>query len=477
MIDVVAYIKERIPEYQTMPDDQIENHVVDAVISTPYPRATPEQIHEIVRDDYYPGLFQMIERSRTPEFLLEENKVGFNDWILRKFDSEIEQFYEDPFLRERIENLGRNTLLQYCRSILDFRLSKNRSFMEIISNQEYSDYFRRIIVFLLTGNPFYIFHSHKSFNQMGREIAPKILSMTAEYTLRDRLFQSIATGMMGMDIKERRSSTAPISLNSSLDLVGSTITQLTERLAKDISSSEKIGIDCFEEYEREVIYGENLQIVWFTDDYIETIFEMKFIEEQMTVNKTLSFTLVPRFDSYANDASYCDVIDMLELEELSALKQYYQQGRFGVCRDGMDISTVDFLRMSAELYKIMRPADICVLSGARAYEMGQGLNKVAYYTGIAVCKSYTESITGFSRDSGKLIFLRQDAGEHSFESFRDRAWRTMEDNDNIIHVAGVTAKEYNWKKRNKTNTNPNPLKTVYGKREQYRVGRDAYDID
>ena len=87
MIDVVAYIKEQIPEYQTMPDDQIENHVVDAVISTPYPRATPEQIHEIVRDDYYPGLFQMIERSRTPEFLLEENKVGFNDWILRKFDS------------------------------------------------------------------------------------------------------------------------------------------------------------------------------------------------------------------------------------------------------------------------------------------------------------------------------------------------------------------------------------------------------
>ena len=74
------------------------------------------------------------------------------------------------------------------------------------------------------------------------------------------------------------------------------------------------------------------------------------------------------------------------------------------------------------------------------------------YTGIAVCKSYTESITGFCRNSGKLVFLRQDVGEHSFEGFKDRAWRKIQDDDKIISVAKITAKEYYMEKYNDKKT-------------------------
>lgn len=447
MSDIFVYLKKTFPKLKDLHNRGIENYVIEIVMGTPYDRASLEQIYDIVQSDYYPGLFQISERKEAPAFLLEENKEPFEKWLLQKFSSEIAQLCQSELLASKINNVGIETLTQYCMDILKFKNEKGKLFVDLIVNQEYSDMFRRIIMFLIVGTPFYVYNNHLPFNTSGKKIAPLILNKTERYCLRERLFQSIASGMIGMDIKERNISTAPISLKSNLTLEGKSVIEITEGLDKYIHSINKIGIDCFEQYYNEVICGENLNIAWFTDDYIESIFEMKFIEEQLNFNNTLSFTLIPRYDSYSNDASYKDIFGMLELDELQKLREYYKTKKFNICRNGMDISTVDFYRMSAELYNIIREADICVISGARAFEMTQGLKKVVYYTGIAVCKSYTESITGFSRNSGKLVFLRQGVGERSFKGFRARAWRKIKDDNEIINVAELTAKEYYMEKK------------------------------
>lgn len=447
MSDIFVYLKKTFPKLKDLHNRGIENYVIEIVMGTPYDRASLEQIYDIVQSDYYPGLFQISERKEAPAFLLEENKEPFEKWLLQKFSSEIAQLCQSELLASKINNVGIETLTQYCMDVLKFKNEKGKLFVDLIVNQEYSDMFRRIIMFLIVGTPFYVYNNHLPFNTSGKKIAPLILNKTERYCLRERLFQSIASGMIGMDIKERNISTAPISLKSNLTLEGKSVIEITEGLDKYIHSINKIGIDCFEQYYNEVICGENLNIAWFTDDYIESIFEMKFIEEQLNFNNTLSFTLIPRYDSYSNDASYKDIFGMLELDELQKLREYYKTKKFNICRNGMDISTVDFYRMSAELYNIIREADICVISGARAFEMTQGLKKVVYYTGIAVCKSYTESITGFSRNSGKLVFLRQGVGERSFKGFRARAWRKIKDDNEIINVAKLTAKEYYMEKK------------------------------
>lgn len=448
MSGVLIYLKEFFPQFKDLPNGEVENYVIETVMGTPYDRASLEQIYSIVPSDYYPGLFQMSERKDEPAFLLEENKVPFKKWLSQKFSKEVVQLCQNKLLNEKIKNIGDERLVSYCIEILEFKNKYNNYFVDLIINQEYSDMFRRIIMFLIMGSPFYIYNNQLSFNTLGKKIAPLILKRTEDYCLKDRLFQSIASGMIGMDIKERNISTAPISLKSNLELDGQSVVKITEELDKYIHSIDKIGIDCFEQYYDEVICGEYLNIAWFTDDYIESIFELKFIEEQLYINETLSFTLIPRYDSYSNDASYNDIKEMLELDELQKLKKYFKNGRFKICRNGMDLSTIDFYRMSSELYSIVKEADICVISGARAFEMTQGLKKVVYYTGIAVCKAYTESITGFSRNSGKLVFLRQGAGERSFKGFRDRAWRKIKDGNEIINVAKITAKEYYEEKKN-----------------------------
>lgn len=446
MSNVLIYIKKNLPQFKGWNDREIEENVIEIILGTPYDKASLEQIYEVVPLNYFPGLFQLGERKNAPAFLLEENKVLYENWLSLKLSSEIRQIYQKESLANKIDSIGFDTLLQYCKDILKFRNRNNELFEDFIINQEFSDIFRRIVMFLITSTPFHIYNNHLPFNVLGKKIATSILRETKDYSLRERLLQSIASGLIGMDIKERNISTAPISLRSSLMLDGQNDIEIIKNLDKYIHSNDKIGIDCFDYYYDEVISGKNLNIVWFTDDFIESIFEMKFIEEQLNINDTLSFTIVPRYDSYSNDASYNDIFMMLEIKELQKLREFHKLGKFNVCKNGMDISTIDFYRMSSELYNIVKEADICVISGARAFEMTQGIKKIVYYTGIAVCKSYTESITGFSRNSGKLVFLRQDIGEQSFKGFRDRAWRKIQDDDEVINVANVTAKEYYMEK-------------------------------
>lgn len=435
-----------------MTENETQAFIIQEILKSPYPRADRQKVRRLMGKNYIPGLFWLRDRKERPAYLFEESQISLHRWLYQKLETETDQLAKSPALANAIKNTGKRTILTYALDILRFYDSDHIMFLDKIINQEYSDIFRRILMLILTGNSLSIFHNHKEFNELGRQTAPVILENTRRYPLRDRLFQSVASGIIGMNIKEEKISTAPISLKNNFCLTHTAIPQLCDQIEACIRNPRKIAIDCYNEYSSEVINGKNVSVAWMTDDYIQTIFELKFIEEQMTYNLSLSFTLIPRYDSYSNDASYEDVMDMLRLPVLHQLCQYYHSGRFRVCRDGMDISTFDGYRMSEEVYHILNDADIVVISGARAYEMSQGMDKIVYYTGIVVCKSYTESITGFSKDLGQLIFLRQGKKEHSFENFAERAKRKMHTDNGLIPVAGKTAKEYYEEKYKKQGT-------------------------
>ena len=450
MVEIHNYLRNLIPNYSILNDSEIEHEIVEYLLSTPYDVASEEQINEFVSKNYCPGLFYITERKEKPAFLLEENQYSYEEWIFKRFASDLEQIQNNSSLSSLIANIGGTEIIvAYCLQILTFKTHEGLTLEQYIINQEYSDFFRRIIVFLITGNPFYIVNNNFEFNELGKKLVTTILKSTVNYSLEDRLFQSIASGMLGMDIKEKNIHTAPINLDSNLTLKEDHLDDTIKQLEAYIHSPHKIGINCFPEFYQEVIQGNHLSISWFTDDYIETMFELKLIEELLIINGSLKFTIIPRYDSYSNDASYHDILDMLQLHEFARLHTFYEKGRLIICRNGMDISSVDFRRMSSELYAILKETDICVISGARAFEMTQGLKCKTYYTGIAVCKSYTETITGFSKKNGTLIFLKQDPGDRSFFGFKERHTRFFVDGTDSIHVSTFTAKEYYLKRLNK----------------------------
>lgn len=438
----IRYLRTLFQGTDNMTDVEMQKFIVDEIVKTPYQCIEEHKVHKLMGADYIPGLFWVRDRRERPDFLLRESETALDQWLLRKLAGELEQLSKSKRLSETIQKTGKETILSHAVNILMFVDGNNVPFLDRIINQEYSDIFRRMLMLILTGDSLSIYNNHEQFNELGKRTVPLILEKTRRYGLRDRLYQSIAGGLIGMDRKEENISTAPVSLESTFSLHQEKVTELSDQLERYIGNPDKIGIDCFDWYDSEVIRGKNKKVVWITDDYIQTVFELKFIEEQMQLNESLLFTLIPRYDSYSNDASYKDVMEMLDFNILSTLRMYYRQKRFRVCRDGMDISTFDGYRLSEEAYAAITEADVVVLSGARAYEMSQGMNKIVYYTGIAVCKAYTESITGFSKDSGKLIFLRQGKGERSFAEFEKRATRNMQTENGLIPVAGKTAREY-----------------------------------
>ena len=436
----IEYLKLKIC-FQSSDQNAIEREAIRSIIATPFSCVDKPAVASLVGDNYVPGLFYMHERAQSPSFLFDENKVSYEQWLYNKLKSELEQLLPSPELAPIIHCLGMEQIIEFAMSILEFDTDNNLPFGLTIINQEYSDIFRRVLVYILVGNPFYIYCNHLDFNRLGKEIATLLIQQQNGLSLRESLYTSIASGLIGIDIKDSRINTNPISLKSTVRLSGNiNISEMQSKLAW-LSRKDNVGIDDFDLYENEVIKGSGLTISWVTDDYIATMFELKFIQNQMLANRTLSFNIIPRYDSYSNDASYMDVIDMLELPIFGVLKKERISGRLKVIRNGMDISTIDASRLSLEAFQAINDCNILVVSGARAFEMVQGINKITYYTGLAVCKSYSESITGFAKESGKLIFMRQSPGTKCFYGFKARAWRKMVDGNSTIAVAAQTARE------------------------------------
>ena len=106
-------------------------------------------------------------------------------------------------------------------------------------------------------------------------------------------------------------------------------------------------------------------------------------------------------------------------------------------------------RLSAEAAEEIQKSDVCVFVGARTYEMAQGLNRPAYFM-FAVCKAYSESVTGFPKESGALIFLKQNAGDVSFAGFEARAVKRETYLGYTFPVAEFTARQYDERLRKNT---------------------------
>ena len=69
---------------------------------------------------------------------------------------------------------------------------------------------------------------------------------------------------------------------------------------------------------------EHFELVWMTDDIIESYIDCLVLEGMLSSYKNISITLVPKNGRYGNDTNYEDACRMLTPK----LKEYQQEGRF-----------------------------------------------------------------------------------------------------------------------------------------------------
>lgn len=428
--------------------DHLEAEVIREIQRTPYPLMTQQQAEALLCADYAPGTFWISERMGQPDFLFDEPQQSFLDWFHSAISGELKQLKRIEHFRLRLEEYGEEALIEDAWCILSFQNEQGRTFAEQIPNQEYSDTFRRIILFLLYEDPNYEINTYTEFNRLGKRLIPAVLEW-GQYSLRERMIQSISSGLIGMDIKDELAATSPLSRSKIIPLGGAeTDAEKQERvfLALDTAVRRSVfDVDSWDAFEKKVVHSHKAcSLCWFTDDYIPTMFEMKFMEELLCANHRVDISIIPRIQSYSNDASWCDVEELLSLPVFSKLAEFQHSGRFRVCRSGMSGGTFHGRKLSQECADIVLSCDYVVIAGARSYEMGQGIKKPVFFTGIAVCRSYSETVTGICKDDGGIVFLEQFPATKSFAGFRDRAFKRKycPIHDRWFPVASRTAIDY-----------------------------------
>jgi len=418
--EVCEYLQNR---FHIMTYSVTEEGVSRIILAKPEDVAEQIELVDLLGKDYIPGTFYLSEREDCPRFLFDEEIKNFKEWLYYKMKAEVDYLKTISDLQEEIIRIGEEKLILYAMQILFFKTDNGLRICDVVTNQEYSDLFCKILLFLINGNSRETYNVFEQFNSLGLRLSLAVLKLTENYSLEQRLYQSIYSGLIGLDIKDYFGSTSKLGNGASINLKYSNSiidTQIVKELEQKMAINMRLND--WSIYFREVIRSDEKRIIcWFADDYIPTVFEMKFIEEQLLANDNLSFILVPRAGYYSNDICYTDVFPILNSDIFARLKDFYQKGRFIVSEFGMDLGAFNGNRIRSGLLRQINISKTIVISGARSFEMAQGLNKDVYFSGIAVCRKYTEAVTGIDMNTGEGVFLHAAPCAHLFSGFRYRS--------------------------------------------------------
>lgn len=447
-------IKAIKPKFSKLLSAQLQTEVLNLILACPYEKINEEQMGKLFDNPSIEGLFYLSSRETSPAFLLNEQPNGYRRWKEERFKSEINQLKNEEAVQNKINLYGEELLLQDCVNVLDFRYKNGLCLDQLISNQIYSDIFRRIVIFLLTGDAFKVFHAHKNFNDCGKNYALYALNKVQNFSVEELIYYSVVCGVVGTNVKESIVSTSPCSLASTYALkmpyLEENARKIHAQIIKKMGENPFMQIDDRSLFVNEVLYSKNKTLTFVTDDYIEGVIELYLAQKLLEINSSLKINFVTRYNQYSNDLSFSDVQDLLNESIFAPLKTNREKGRFYLEAQSFDVSTFAKDRISNNVFNLFNQSDFLYIIGARAFEMAQGINKTVYYSGISVCKGYSESVTGFSKNSGALIFMRASAGERLFKNFKARANKSEVINGECLSLAEVTAKEiYERRKGNK----------------------------
>lgn len=375
---------------------------------------------------YTPGTFKLIERCNSPQFLPEnERKLDLNSWIKDVVQADLNNIlnYLKPSDLKPIFPV--NDLPEIASNLLQYKGGDGKSLIDSIWNQEYSDIFRNLELFLLTGIPNYQLNTYQGVNDFAKKLTPSLLfklQSVCNFDLLDWCKLSVASGLIGLNEKSVIDATSafykqaeiPILLDKSVD---HNVSFLCENLLSVIKSKHRI--DNFHEFLHHCSISSPQTIAVFADDYIETIFLLKFYEILLMNQKQLVAILIPKSKRAGNDATFYDIQDILQLDIFNNLNQLINEKRFIIRKDGPQLGGLNLEKLDDDILKILCKVDFLDIRGCRAFEMAQGIKKVTYYS-FNIIREISESITGIDGESRQMVFLKQLPGQYCFRGFRER---------------------------------------------------------
>jgi hypothetical protein len=271
----------------------------------------------LYNNEYQPGTFTIGEISENCRFL--EKPISFEQWITEAINDEIDlikKFYPHLYDPITYQNLVQRILL-----ILNNQNEMCCPLKNTIFYQEYPDILRRLMLFLTINNPDHELDIYPNLKQDRKIFISNVIDFLEQqdYGLSDWLHFSIAAGMLGINEKSVHAATSVINtdmairLPSGKNFSNDDVTRVSKEIV-DIARS-KCRIDAtrhfFQTLERDQLL--DISMISLPDDYLETIFLLKYYEKLLKKYSKLKIICIPKSKICGNDATYKDIQDLTEI--------------------------------------------------------------------------------------------------------------------------------------------------------------------
>jgi len=421
-------------------------NIANLTIKPPFKTVKSKNVYDLFGENFIPGTFHPSERKLSPSFLFDEIDYSYEMWIRNLTRSHLKAIQE----YKKIELLKDNVLLRNIQdSILKILDVIPDGFdvplCQYITNQQITDLTFRILKTILWGNPYASCHTFKEFNEKGKQISLKILNRIRSDNPITAIKTALVCGSLGVNIKAKYHAAGPspvisnevISLENQYSKIN--IEQIINKIAQRIAKNNLI--EFYNDFSENVLNTRTpILLSFFTDDYIETIFDLWAMQCLIASNPNVTIKVVPKWGHHANDASFEDLYLILNEPVFNILKRNLDN-RFFIQKLGPVGSGINPFELSEPVFNILLHSDIIIFKGARSFEMLQGIKKNVYFA-FNVLRSYTESLTGINAEEGQAVFINQE-GIPSYDDFRYRGTRKIKlKSGRFIGLAKMTSIEY-----------------------------------
>ncbi len=426
-----------------------QHKLTDRILFREPSPAAPDDISRYFGPPRFPGTTSIGYRQTHPDIFqdtLDSKLELYDEWLERSVTRTSCAFIEAEAgdRNSSAENTSVEQMIEQVAEILTFKTASGISLADAIPQQVYEDTFVRILSYIRhPAGSGHEPHMYFNFNALCHRIGLALLNVLETDDAASHIDDDIArlihvsvlSGHVGINLKSSASA-ASLLLNrdllplpeqwietpatvahiSSLDLCSAA------RHVLEITSQPEgqFGLESLNDYYNEVV-DTNVPtlLVFFCDDYLESLIDMKRFEVLLKRNPNLQVLFIPRAGRYGNDLAHADLKTIIQEPVFKDLQKLQHTRRFQVSAHGPRAGCIDPRDVSATLIHEMDRLGQgrCVIfetKGCRNFEMLCGRLTIPWYASFNCNRALSIRTVGVD---GPPVFLRIPPGLKAYDGF------------------------------------------------------------
>lgn len=400
----------------------------------------------LIAQNFSPESFTVYEKmngKRTIYF----RETSFEEWCEGLVWDQISKLTDILEKDELKEKTIENVLL-----LLEYRI-KGEELSKKIYNQEFVDIIRRVMYYTLYGKCDSDIYTAKEFNELAFGIMPKMLEIVAKKNLGlQEIFRlSVASGLMGLDMKGAPSAA---SNYANAGIVMKRYIEMPHQIAANelLQELEMVAQNA----DTPVFYWDKFiesvqcasKIVWMTDDYIETFFDLFFIEKLIEEFPKVNIDIIPKNGRFGNDMSWIDLEYVVSIPIFAKIKEKIDIGQISINHFGPQMGAANLTKLSKQCIHSINDADFVITKGCRIHEMIQGGINKKLFSAYIVTRELSQIVTGYDSKHTPILLLYAEPGEYLFWGVNyENAKEVCCENGKHIFESYCTIREHETRKK------------------------------